>query len=523
MKSKTTMLEMFGRARNTGVPVVAISTPDPATVISQIRDRKEQHDDGYDQPIYKWDVVRGLEPVNETARQAMPSVAWKMPHMAVNGAPALVDGSILFIHLGHQWMDKQVCQASALPYVQALWTARDECKAKGTTIVLLGPEFKLPAELRHDVLVIDHELPTREEIETVVKTVFAAADDSLVSVGEKPVYIDMKPDVLAKVVEANVGTSAFAAEQNTSLCCHIKYPNGIDLEGLWERKIATIEQTPGLTVYRGGSSFDDIGGCFAAKEELTSVMCGRMPYNVVVWIDEIEKSNLTSTGDLSGVNSDALGQTLTYMEDHDAYGVIFLGPPGTAKSQFAKSLGSLGDVLVIRLDMGAMKGSLVGQSEQNLRSALQVITAIGNGRSLFVATANRIDSLDTALQRRFSSVIFFDMPDAEEREAIWPIWTHRCFESGKRMSEPQVKGDWNNIDCSKWAGDDIKRCCRSAWQKGQSIEEVAKLVIPVGERSKVEIEELRQGAAGKYLSANKPGPYAIPVENKPKRKMKAFV
>jgi hypothetical protein len=48
---------------------------------------------------------------------------------------------------------------------------------------------------------------------------------------------------------------------------------GLDLEQLWERKRQVIEQAPGLSVWRGGESFDDIGGCSNIKTVTTNYAC----------------------------------------------------------------------------------------------------------------------------------------------------------------------------------------------------------------------------------------------------------
>ena len=57
-------------------------------------------------------------------------------------------------------------------------------------------------------------------------------------------------------------------------------------------------------------------------------------------------------------------------------GVLLLGVPGTGKSLCAKAAASVFERPLIRLDMGALMGSLVGESEANLRSAIHVAEAI---------------------------------------------------------------------------------------------------------------------------------------------------
>src|SRR5437879_2302164 len=101
--------------------------------------------------------------------------------------------------------------------------------------------------------------------------------------------------------------------------------NGLDLDWLWERKCQAVEQTPGLTIWRGGETFDQIGGCENIKRFLTAVLLGREAPRVIVFVDEIEKA-FTGTGtDMSGVKTEMTGTMLSWMQDHSADGLIFIG------------------------------------------------------------------------------------------------------------------------------------------------------------------------------------------------------
>ncbi len=53
-------------------------------------------------------------------------------------------------------------------------------------------------------------------------------------------------------------------------------------------------------------------------------------------------------------------------------GMALIGIPGTGKSLTAKMIANLWDLALIRLDIGALFGSLVGQSEENTRHALKL-------------------------------------------------------------------------------------------------------------------------------------------------------
>lgn len=142
-------------------------------------------------------------------------------------------------------------------------------------------------------------------------------------------------------------------------------------------------------------------------------------------------------------------------------GMMIVGMPGCGKSLTAKATSALFELPLLRLDVGALMGRYVGDSEANMRRALHVadtvspcvlwvdeiekaFAGIGGGNSggsevtsrLFghfltwmqektkpvfvVATANDISVLPPELLRkgRFDETFYVDFPDEKERRAI---------------------------------------------------------------------------------------------------------
>jgi len=271
---------------------------------------------------------------------------------------------------------------------------------------------------------------------------------------------------------------------------------GLELDRLWERKRQAVEQTPGLSIWRGGETFDQIGGCANIKRFLKAVLTGREAPRVIVFIDEIEKAFAGTGTDMSGVKTEMTGTMLSWMQDRNADGTIFIGPPGAAKSAVAKAAGNTAGVPTVAFDLSAMQSSLVGGSGERLRAALQVVDAISQGRSLWIATCNSITTLPPELRRRFTlGTFFFDLPSGEERESIWKIYSERWKASGDR---PDDEG---------WTGAEIKECCRKAWRLNLSIEESAAFIVPVSRSASDQIDTLRRQASGRFLSASLAGVY----------------
>lgn len=297
------------------------------------------------------------------------------------------------------------------------------------------------------------------------------------------------------------GLSAFAAEQAVALSMS---KAGVRMDRLWTRKIQMVNDTPGLAVWSGHERFDALGGLEQAKTMLRRILAGRQAPQAIVFLDEIEKALAGAAGpvgDSSGVSQDMLGALLSYMQDRGAAGLIFVGPPGTAKSAVAKAAGNEAGVPTLRLDLGATKGSLVGESEQRIRQALKIIDAVSDGRTLWIATCNKVAILPPELRRRFKfGTVFFDLPDAAERAAIWRLYLTR-YELPETDPCPVDAG---------WTGAEIETCCQLAWQLQIRVREAARYIVPVAQAAPEAIEDLRRQAAGRYLSASYAGVYRLP-------------
>ncbi len=157
-------------------------------------------------------------------------------------------------------------------------------------------------------------------------------------------------------------------------------------------------------------------------------------------------------------------------------GVLIIGMPGCGKSMIAKAIASEFNVALLRLDVNRLMGKYVGESESNLRRALDTAEAAhpcvlwideiekafagtegGNNDIILrlmghfltwmqerkstvyvVATAN--DTLKPELMRkgRFDDVYFVDFPDQKEAESI-------LRKSINRYSSANLY-DWSEID-----------------------------------------------------------------------------
>ena len=142
-------------------------------------------------------------------------------------------------------------------------------------------------------------------------------------------------------------------------------------------------------------------------------------------------------------------------------GVFIVGMPGCGKSLCAKAAASQFEAPLLKLDMGSMMGKYVGESEGNLRRAIQIAEAAapcvlwideiekafsgvsGEGSEVVtrmfgyflswmqdktssvyvIATANNADNLPPELKRkgRFDEIFCVNLPNTDERKAIFDV------------------------------------------------------------------------------------------------------
>lgn len=485
--------KQFKAAYQVSAPLVAIRTFDAASTIAAVK--KILGEVAKDTPMITWNAIEGLRPFNKTSQDAYTKMTDGAPveatipfPMAVSMAKnAPADVLIFFLNSHLQWSEPTA--------IQGIWNLRDTFKANGDMAILLcSPGAVLPSELVNDVLMIEEPLPTAEDLKKIVTDVFefAGLADSL------------DDDTLGSSTDALIGLPAFPAEQAAAMCID-KPAKRLDVADLWERKRQIINQTPGLSVWQGTNKLADIGGLESVKKFSRAVMEGHDAPKTILFMDEIEKAFAGSGTDMSGVKTELTGSMLSWSQDMEMDGVIYIGIPGVSKSELAKSLGVEYGTPVINFDLAGMQSSLVGSSGANLRAAQKTVDAISGGRVLMIATCNGIGSLPPELRRRFNlGTFFFDAPTRDERNLIWAIYR-------KKYSIPETDKQPGD---NGWTGAEIKECCKKAYRLRMSLLDAAKYIVPVTLSSAQKINELRQECSGRYLSASYEGVYRYdaPIE-----------
>jgi hypothetical protein len=216
-------------------------------------------------------------------------------------------------------------------------------------------------------------------------------------------------------------------------------------------------------------------------------------------------------------------------------GILLVGIPGTGKSLACKATASILGWPLIRLDVSALKSSLVGESEQRMRAATQVIDAFGecvvwldeiekgfagvqgsghtdSGTSaamfghflvwmqettspvLVMATANDISQLPPEFLRagRFDAIFFVDLPGIEERKEILKIQNARYGAS--------IDENYAVMALDGYTGAEIEQLAKDSLFDGY--EEAVRNIVPLARSAKEKITSLREWAKARARMAN---------------------
>jgi len=295
-----------------------------------------------------------------------------------------------------------------------------EGKTKQKPLIIVGCRLVLPPELEREITVVEFALPGKAALGHVLEGIVESA-------GIK----DLSPERRDQAIDAACGLTTIEAE-NAFALSYVQ-TRTIEASVVAREKAQAVKKSGLLEIIETRESLDSIGGLDAMKDWLLK-------------------------------RRHAFTQRATDYGLPPAKGLLIIGIAGTGKSLTAKVTARVFGVPLLKLDAGRLYGGLVGQSEANLRSVIQTAEAIApcclwldelekglagskssgstdGGTSarvlgsllswmqektapvFVVATANDVSQLPPELLRagRWDALFFVDLPNADERQAIWQI------------------------------------------------------------------------------------------------------
>ena len=361
-----------------------------------------------DLPVFEWSMTHGFRRVGDES---------------INGMTTSPDA--LLAHLGDLTVEalfllKDLHPHLAQPVVERRFRdVASRFTQSHSTMVLLGARIELPPSVDADAIRVALALPGRAELEQVARVVLHSAG---VTVPERGV------DALLAAVQ---GLTINQARQTVAAAVLDGMLTPSDVKDVLERKVQTISEG-GLLEYH-------------PAEDNAFELAGMA--NLKGWLDRA---------------SLAFGPEAKAMNIPAPKGIMLAGVPGCGKSLAAKFIARRWGRPLLKLDAGSLYDKYVGESERNLRRAIDVaeslapivlwIDEVEKGLSsggddaggatarrmlgtlltwmqekrediFVVATSNDLSVLPPELQRkgRFDEVFFVDLPTSEEREAIFAI------------------------------------------------------------------------------------------------------
>lgn len=479
-------LEEYVRAAFSGIWITSHEHADAIREIGSLCQREGWR-------LARWNISAGLQSAGQGDQADM-----KDPLAAVRCASTLIgegDTTIVVLENFHRFLQSaETIQAMAEQVIGG--------KQTRTILVVLAPVIQLPVELEKLFVVIDHALPSRDQLREIAEAVATEP-------GEIPA-----DDQFERVLDAASGLTRYEAENSFALS--LVREGHLKAETLWEAKSQMLTKAGMLRLYRGDADFASLGGLASLKAFTRRAL-----------LNPNRKNRLSRPR-----------------------GVLLLSPPGCGKSEFCKALGREVGRPVLQLDVGALMGSLVGQSEERTRQALAIVDAMapailmideiekafagvgGSGDSgvssrmfgtflswlndhesdvFVVATSNDVSRLPPEFSRseRFDGTFFVDLPDRSDKDSIWSLYV-ALFSLDENQKHPSDE---------HWTGAEIRSCCRLASLLDVPLAQAAQSVVPVAVTAAESIERLRTWADGRCLSANQPGIYLTAPKAKAGRRV----
>ena len=329
--------------------------------------------------------------------------------------------------------------------------AISEERSSLNTICILSPTLSdIPPELEEDVIILELSLPDYEEIEELVSKTYGRlipeqwhpSTRSILYKSLQGLSMDNIKRVVRKAISLN---------------------NGVLNEGcisyIQDEKQQIIKKQKTLDYYPHKETIEHIGGLDEIKK----------------WF--IEREHVFR---LNKERVQTLGLDIPK-------GLLLIGVPGSGKSLCCKALAGIWNLPLLRLDVGRIFGSTVGESEKSIRKCIQLAEAVSpcilwideidkafggvtgfqgdSGTQLrvfgtfvtwlqekekpvfVIATANEPKNLPPELWRkgRYDEVFFVDLPSVEEREEIFRIHLERRVQNISRLNLRELAQNSNGF------------------------------------------------------------------------------
>ena len=390
------------------VTLIVVITPEEERVVEQIKDVCERWNPP--RQCIAWDSVEGFSVIAGNKNFLNQS---RDPLTALDDLVKTGEDAVIVLKDFHEYWNNPQVKRRIRNFSQAFRYNR-------RTIVIVTPTPRVPDEIRDEAVIVHFPPPTAAELSADLDTLLATSG----------ITCSLSPGGREKIIQAALGMTLNQARRafSKAIVTHGTLDDR-DIDGIIADKKDILSSSDALEFYSYTEAPENVGGLAVLKD----------------WLSLRERAFTKDARDF-GLPAPK--------------GIALIGIPGTGKSLTAKMIADLWHLPLLRLDVGALFGSLVGESEERTRRALSLAETIspcilwvdeiekafafgsgdaGTSQRVFahlltwmqdktspcfvVATANNISALPPELLRkgRFDEIFFLDLPTMEERREIFTV------------------------------------------------------------------------------------------------------
>lgn len=489
------MKEKISNYIRAGFPILRLRTPEEIRALQTVKE-VHQHLGDIKRPridgIWCWSITRGA--VNLVTGQQQSGLTDPLQFLQMIGETQ--PHRALFVALDLDLRD---------PLLQRKLKDMLVDMRAGRPLILIDIGLEIPASVQPFVTSIDLQLPDDHMLRKIVNDVDPAITDQKIITALKGLTSDGAGDALAlAIIESS--------QKNLST---------VDPQIIMREKCLQLSKHEFLQVipHERLPSAKDIGGL----ERLKGFM---------------------------GELVDAFSERAIEFKLPQPKGILLVGVPGCGKSLAVKCAGDILGLPVVQLNIGALMGKYVGQSEQNWRTAVQVAEAMspcvlwldeldkqfstgGTGEQhevtgrimsgiltwlqektvpVFVcATANRIQALaesypELLRQGRWDEMFFVDLPNTVERAEIIKIHLRLNGRNPDEFDVDSIAESTQNFSGAELEGV-VRKALFVAFSEhvemtDSHLQQCARSTVPQWQQSKQSISSLRDWASSRAVPAS---------------------
>ena len=392
-------------------PVIAIDTVEEERVEKLVKTVAGE----LSLPVFEWTLTQGL--IQKPAAHGNRNTA--RPRDLMGHLRTLrVEGIFLLKDFARHLEDAAICRE----FRDAAQSFGNSC----STMVITGASHEFPPDVDHEVVHYQLSLPGEPELRDVVNTVVRSLRQ------RRGAQVELTRPQLDELVRALSGMTLNQARQAIArTVLEDGRLDASDIQRILAEKARALGEDGLLEYFPSEDNQFELGGFTRLKEWLTRARIG--------FTKEAAALNLTPPR-----------------------GILLVGVQGCGKSLAAKCISRQWSLPLVKLDAGRLYDKYVGESEKNLRRAIEMAESMspvvlwideiekgfaptggdqdgGLSKRIFatfltwmqekkkevfiVATANDVFSLPPEFLRkgRFDEIFFVDLPDPEERATIFDI------------------------------------------------------------------------------------------------------